>query len=72
MGKFRILKFRTFSKDQLRSLFFKTENQEVQIPKLCQISLNTLWKILNSNQIHLTRFWRSLTLGPGILTLAPW
>jgi hypothetical protein len=34
--------------------------------------LNTLWKNLNSNQIHLARFWHRLTSGPGNLTLAPW
>jgi hypothetical protein len=62
-SEFRILNFRTLSKDQLRSVFFKTQSQEVQISKLCQISLNTLWKILNSNQIHLTRFWHSFDLG---------
>ena len=77
MGKSEIqisefLKFRPLSKDQLRSLFFETQSQEIQISKLCQIPLNTPWKSLNSNQIHLTRFWRSLTSGPDILTLAPW
>jgi hypothetical protein len=32
-SEFRILNFRTLSKDQLRSLFLKTQNQEVQISK---------------------------------------
>jgi hypothetical protein len=59
-SEFWILNFRTLSKDQLRSLFFKTQSQEVQISKLCQISLNMLWKIFelkpNSFDMVLAQF----------------
>jgi hypothetical protein len=73
MGKFRILNSEFQNPFQISFAFsvFKPQSPEVQISKLCQIPLNTLWKILNSNQIHLTWFGRSLALGPGILTLAP-
>jgi hypothetical protein len=65
-SEFRVLNFITLLQDQMCSLFSKTRNQKVHISKWCQISLNTLWKNLNSNKNRLARFWHRLSLGPRL------
>jgi hypothetical protein len=69
--KFRNLNFSPLPKINLVLCFFKTQIKQVQISKLCQIPLNTPWKSLNSNQFHLTQFWRSFTSGLDLVTLPP-
>jgi hypothetical protein len=71
LGEIQKSEFQPLPKDQSRSLFFKTEIKQVQISKLCQIPLKTPWKNLNSNQFHLTQFWRSFTSGLNLVTLPP-
>jgi hypothetical protein len=42
---------------------FQNSNQTSPNIKVVPNSLEHAWKSLNSNQFHLTRFWRSFTSG---------
>jgi hypothetical protein len=61
--------FQPLSKDQSRSLFFKTQIKQVQISKWCQIPLNTPWQCLETSLHRLTHPWHGFTLGLNLVTL---
>jgi hypothetical protein len=69
--KFRNLNFSPLSKDQPRSLFFKTQIKQVKISKWCQIPLNMPWQSLETSLHHLTWFWHGFTSGLDLVTLPP-
>jgi hypothetical protein len=55
LGEIQKSEFQPLSKDQPRSLFFKTQIKQVQISKWRQIPLNTPWQTLDSSLHRLTR-----------------
>jgi hypothetical protein len=63
--------FQPLSKDQSRSLFFKTQIKEVQISKRRQIPLNTPWQTLDASLHGLTHPWHGFTSGLNLVTLPP-
>jgi hypothetical protein len=71
LGEIQKSEFQPLSKDQPRSLFFKTQIKQVQISKWRQIPLNTPWQTLDSSLHRLTRSWHGFTPGLDLVTLPP-
>jgi hypothetical protein len=61
--------FQPLSKDQSRSLFFKTQIKQVQISKRHQIPLKTPWQSLDASLHRLTHPWHGFTSGLNLVTL---